>query len=401
MVHNYYQQPGGEDVVFTAECDLMRRHGHQVVTYTEDNRRILNSASLRTAVESVWSLRTRRQLLQLLRQERPDVAHFHNIFPLISPSAYSACREVGVPVVQTLHNPRLICPSGTLHRNGQLCEDCLGKTPPWPGVVHKCYKDSAAATAAVAAMLTVHRALRTWQRAVDMYIVTTQFYRKRFISAGLPDKRTVLKQHFVYPDPGSRWDSPSFQTERRDLGYALFIGRLHPEKGIRTLLRAWCHCRDIPLVIRADGRLMDETRDFIRRERLHQVELVGRLARPKLMDLIKGARFLVWPSEGYYETFGLVAIEAYACGVPVIAGRIGVAIENVEDGRTGLHFEPGDPHDLATKVRWAWTHPFEMDKMGRLARQVFERKYTADRNYEILHNAYLATIERVRWVADR
>jgi glycosyltransferase involved in cell wall biosynthesis len=132
--------------------------------------------------------------------------------------------------------------------------------------------------------------------------------------------------------------------------YALFVGRLDPEKGVRTLLTAWEHLVAVPLKIRGSGQLEREAQGAA--QRLDSIELVDRLSQEELILLFKGARFLVWPSEGYYETFGLVVAEAFACGVPVIASRIGVMAEIVQEGRTGLHFTPGDPEDLADKVRW-------------------------------------------------
>ncbi len=388
MAHNYYLQPGGEDTAFSAEARLLRSYGHEVIEYVEDNRRIqgLNRAGL--AIQTIWSRPSYERLMGVLERERPHVAHFHNTFPLISPSAYYACRRAGVPVVQSLDNPRLICPSANFYRDGRLCQDCLGKTPPWPAVMHRCYHHSAVQSGVIASMLTVHRVFGTWQTKVDRYLVATDFYRKKFIEGGLPSDLIQVKPHFVSPDPGPK-------PPRQGAGHALFVGRLDPEKGVETLLTAWSRVGNIPLRICGDGQLRDWVLRFVDQNGLADcVQLTGRLSAEQLTELVRGAAFLAWPSEGYYETFGYVAVEGFSCGTPVIASRLGVSSEIVSDGVTGLHFEAGAPEDLARAVKWAWEHPDEMARMGRQARLEYESKYTAERNYPLLIEAYESAIRR-------
>jgi len=279
--------------------------------------------------------------------------------------------------VQSLHNPRILCPAATLYREGRVCEDCLGRDVPWPGVVHACYHNSRPQTAVVAGMIAIHRLLRTWQEQVDAYIAFTEFSRQKFITAGLPPERVFLKPHFLSADPGIREGTGN---------YALFMGRLAPEKGLGTLMRAWKDLRHIPLWICGEGPMEDDVRRIA--EGNPSIRALPRLSRCDCFHLTKGARFLVWPSEGYNETFGLVAIEAFACGTPVVASRLGAMSEIVEDGKTGLHFKAGSAEDLADKVEWAWSHPREMEMMGRAARAEYEGKYTAERNYQLLMDIY-------------
>ena len=229
-------------------------------------------------------------------------------------------------------------------------------------------------------MLTLHRWLGTWQKMVDKYLVATYFYRDLFVEGGLPAHKIMVKPHFIYPDPG-------FDPSRPTGDYALYLARLDPEKGIRTMLKAWTKVA-IPLKIRGGGRLEEEAREFIKLNRMNHVEILGNLPEQELTVLVKKARFLVWPSEGYYETFGMAAVESYASGIPVLASRIGVMTEIVQDGETGLHFDPGDAADLAKKAQWLWDYPDEAARMGRQARLEYEKKYTPERNYQLLMDIY-------------
>lgn len=386
VVHNSYQQPGGEDVVFEAEKRLLTGAGHRVSTYARSNHEIdtynwLQKASL--APRTIWAWDSFKQMRSQIARERPDIVHFHNTFPLVSPSAYLACRETGVPLVQTLHNSRLMCPAATLYRNGSVCEECSVRTVPWPAVLHGCYRDSRLQSAVVATMLAIHRQLRTWQKLVDHYIASTEFFARKFIAAGLPADRISVKPHFV---------SRNHREVDRTRDYALFVGRLAPEKGVSILLDAWKFTSGIRLKIRGEGALLPRVSERAN-DPASRVEWVPRPTNDDLIDLFQHARFLVWPSQGHYESFGLVAIEAFACGIPVIASRSGVMAEIVRDGVTGLHFTSGSPNDLAAKIEWAWNHPSEVDRMGQAARVEYEAKYTPERNYEMLMDIYRSAIE--------
>lgn len=384
LAHNSYRFPGGEDVAFNLDRQLLEHAGHQVLTYCRSNCEIPDYSPLKRlalAGRTVWARDARREIASLLHKHKPDLAHFHNTFPLISPSAYYACREAGVPVIQTLHNPRLVCPAATLYRDHRVCQDCLLRKVAWPGVLHGCYHGSHTHTSIVAAMLATHWKLKTWESLVDCYIVCTDFYRRKFVEAGLPGDRMKLRPHFV-EDHGVRHGVG---------GYALFVGRLAPEKGADILVVAWKKLGHVPLKVRGDGPLKHKVQQLAG-ESSTSVQILPRLTRDELVGLMKGARFLVWPSGGLYETFGYVAAEAFSCGVPVIASRVGVAEEIVVDGRTGLHFTAGDADDLAAKVEWAWSHPDEIVAMGRAARAEYEAKYTPEQNYAMLEEIYQGLI---------
>ncbi len=377
LVHNRYLLSGGEDLVFAEESALLRRAGHDVVEYTEDNRRIEGMGRAAAAVRAVWSSGTRVRLLEFLRRHRPEVAHLHNTFPLVSPSAYWACRETGTPVVQTLHNYRLLCASALLYHDGHTCEDCLGTRLLWPGLLHGCYRSSRAETAAVTSMLLFHRLLGTWRKAVDLYVALSDFSRTRFIQGGIPADRIAVKPNFVHPDPGAR---------DGDGDYALFVGRLSQEKGIRVLLDAWSETSGVPLVIVGDGPMRDRVEGFACQGD-GAVRYRGALPRPRVFEAMKRARFLVFPST-CYENFPMAIIEAFACGLPVLAAGIGAAPEIVEHGRTGALFRAGDPASLAQAARELWAKPGQARAMGGEARAEYLAKYTARENYARLMDLY-------------
>lgn len=385
LVHNRYLQAGGEDTVFEMEKILLEHMGHNVTTFIEDNARLTEISLAKSVIETIWSRESQIKLNQLIKEFRPDVVHFHNTFLRISPAAYYTVKEIGLPVVQTLHNYRLICPGSLLMRDGQVCEKCLKKVIPWPGVVYGCWRGSKLQTSVVVAMITFHRLLETWKRKVDVYIALTEFARQKFIEGGLPEEKIMVKPNFVHPDPG---------LGQHTGNYALFVGRLSEEKGLKTLLFAWEKIKDIPLKIVGDGPLRMEIEKKIEKTGL-KVELLGRCSRNEVLQLMKEAKVFVFPSE-CYEGFPMTIAEAFATGLSVIASRLGVMAEIVEDGRTGLLFEPGNPEDLAEKVAWAWAHPERMDQMGRESRKEYEAKYTAERNYKMLMEIYRIAIERAK-----
>jgi glycosyltransferase involved in cell wall biosynthesis len=382
-VHNRYQRPGGEDQVFVDETALLETRNHRVLRYEVHNDQVKHVNRLTLAKDTVWNTSAYRELRALIRRERPDVVHFHNTLPLVSPAGYYAAKAEGAPVIQTLHNYRLLCPVALFFRDGRVCEDCMGKAVPWPGVVHRCYRGSRAASGVIATMLTVHRALRTWTEMVDVYVALTEFARNKFVEGGLPAGKIVVKPNFVAPDPGRGQGGG---------GYALFVGRLAPEKGTGTMLAAWDRLGTrIPLKIVGDGPLKDQVVEAAARR--SNVEWLGHRPVADVHALMRKADMLVFPSQ-WYETFGRVAAEAFAAGTPVIAANIGAVAELVEHGRTGFKFRPGDPEDLVTQVEWALSHSAELRRMREEVRAEFEAKYTAERNYRALMEIYQAARER-------
>jgi glycosyltransferase involved in cell wall biosynthesis len=393
LVHNTYQQPGGEDVVFEQERRLLESAGHTVVAYRRSNHELeqfTGVARLALIQRTIWASDTVNHFAKLLREEKPDLVHVHNTFMMISPSIYSACRDAGIPVVQTLHNYRLLCPAANLFRNGKVCEECVDHGL-LRGIRYGCYRDSRAATATVALMLAVHRRLGTWANLVDAYIATTEFARQKFIAAGLPAHKVHVKSNFLDADPGPKKEGGE---------YALFVGRLSAEKGGDILLEAWDRLNlSIPLRIIGDGPLRGQLEAKAAERNLSSVSFLGRLSRAESVAAMQRARFVIVPSQ-CYENFPVTIAESFACGTPVICSNHGGMKEIVSGERTGLHFLPGEPADLAAKVEWAWTHREQMELMGKEARAEFEAHYTAEKNYSILAGIYAQAVSTRRQVTE-
>jgi glycosyltransferase involved in cell wall biosynthesis len=386
IVHNSYQQRGGEDTVFAQECDLLRDAGHHVIAYQQSNDDIgADSVSGKVSAfsRSVWSRDSYQDVASILERDRPDIVHVHNTHMMISPSIFYACRRYRVPVIQTLHNYRLFCPASNFYRDGKVCEECVSHSL-LRSVRYGCYRSSRIASAAVASTLAIHRTLRTWTRLVHTFIALAPFAREKFIAAGLPAQKIVIKPNFA-PDLGRREGSGD---------YVVFVGRLTPEKGVRTLIRAAALAdRSIPIRIVGDGPIRAELEAEVAALGLENVTFLGLRPRTETINIIKQARFMVFPSE-WYEGFAMTIVEAMACGVPIIASRIGVVRDIVTDGRTGLLFEPGNPSSLAQALMHAWNRIHLTSAMGHNARREFELKYTAKQNLKQLTAIYEAALAR-------
>ncbi|WP_151448247.1 glycosyltransferase family 4 protein [Lacisediminimonas profundi] len=375
VIHNRYRERGGEDVVVDDEIRLLREHGHVVELFGRDNASIAGMGKVTLARETVWSSRTTLELERQIDEFKPDVIHVHNSFPLVSPSLYWAASKKCRPVVQTLHNFRLMCLQAMFLRNKQVCEDCKG-TIPWRGVVRGCYHDSTAQSAVLAGMLVVHWSLGTFHRKVARYIALNQFSRDKFVEGGLPADRITIKPNFVRHEP----------MREVDRSGALFVGRLSVEKGLSLLAEAVESIPGMTVAVLGNGPELPIAQAH------PQLNACGRVDRTEVLRQMNSASCLVMPSM-WYETFGLVQMEAFSCGLPVIAPRFGSMAEMIDDNRTGLLFMPGSARDLAAKLAWANQHPQEMLAMGRNARSVYLEKYTPASNYRQLVAIYEAAIE--------
>lgn len=382
MIHNYYQShaPSGEDGVFREDEKLLRSKNHKITLFTQHSDIIneftpLEKASLSWRIS--WSRQSYNEVEKLIVNEKPDIAHICNTFPLISPSVYYACHKHNIPVVQTVQNYRLFCASGILFRENKVCEECLGRSGT-RAINYGCYRNSRIQTIPIFLMHQIHRLLKTWDKYVDVYVAATEFSRQKLIEGGLSPERVEVKPNFFL-------SIPDVSDNHGD--YAIFFGRLSVEKGVRTLLNAWKNLNGIPLKIVGDGALREEVENTIKSMNNPSIQFLGFRPHEECLELLKSARFMIMPSE-WYEGFPMTIREAFASGKSVIASRMGAMAEIVTDEKTGLLFETGNSDDLASKVRWLYNHADIDISMGKNAREEFENKYTAEKNYEILTNIY-------------
>jgi len=380
ILHNYYKETGGEDTVVSLEKALLRLNGNVVKLFKVNNHQILDKLTqIKTALKIKYSRKHKRLIENEIKNFSPDIIHAHNLFPLLTPSIYDACIESKIPIVQTLHNYRLICPNALLSRNGHTCELCVSGSF-YNAVFYRCYRDSIFGSLAVVRMLSHHHKKKTWLNKVDCFIALTNFAKNKFIEGGLPQEKIRVKPNFFIDNK-----SPLLQEGSRK--GVLFLGRLSHEKGIKTLLQAW-EALDIPLKIAGDGPLIE----MITADNSSNITILGKISPSRVIEEMTKIRFIVMPSE-CYEGFPMVLVEAFAHGIPVVASNLGGMPEIIENNFTGLLFEAGNPKDLAKKVLWMHTHPEECIRMGENAKNVYKQKYTPEKNYEILMDIYQKTIE--------
>jgi glycosyltransferase involved in cell wall biosynthesis len=347
---------------------------------TETNDRVKEMSALALARATIWNSDAYQRVYETAARERPAVVHFHNTFPLLSPAVYYAARRAGAAVVQTLHNYRFLCPAATLFRDGRPCEDCVGHLP-WPGVLHACYRGSRTASAGIAAMLGFHRLRQTFSRQVDAFIVLNEFARQKFLRGGLPPEKLFLKPNFVDPDPSFGDGGETF----------LFAGRLSPEKGIEILLAAWRESPDLPLLkIAGDGPLRAAVLDQI--GSIKNAEYLGRIPHAEVLAAMKSSKALIQPST-WYEMFPVNVVEAFACGLPVIASDAGALPEIVSNRTNGLLFQSGNSKDLGRKVRLLASDSGLCCTLRKHARRAFERYYQGDLNVRLLVQIYENAIQ--------
>lgn len=384
IVHSKYRIRGGEDAVVEQEAAMLREHGHVVRVYLRSNDEIKGWKKwVRLPFSAVWSLHSAKEINDILRDFKPDVMHVHNTWMVISQSCCWVGKKHGVPVVQTLHNYRLFCPAGVFFRDGHTCEDCAEKFFPWPGIFHRCYRRSWLDSLFVASVITIHKMLKTWQNEIHVYIALSEFSKKKFIACGMKSDKVVLKPNFVDPDPGRSGCCGD---------YALFAGQLTSGKGIQCLLSALPLIGALPIKIAGAGPLGKEVFKTVHSLNSSKIEFLGEKSRKEVMDLIKKSRFLIFPSQ-WYECFPMIIIEAFACGKPVLASRMGVMQEIVEEGRTGRFFEPGNSTDLAQKIKELFEDSKACEAMGKEARIEFEKKYSVEQNIVKLIGIYELAIK--------
>jgi len=386
QVHNFYRTRGGECSVVNAERELLESHGHEVIPYYRDSRDIdnwrLSKKALMLANLS-YSHRVGKDLTDFVRREIPDVAHVHNVFPLLTPAVYRVLKACGVPVVQTVHNFRFLCPNGQFYVHDQICERCQ-ECGFYSAVLHRCMQDNVLISCAYAVAIA-----RAWQQGIlpsdiDTFIVMNGFFSERLIRAGIARECIRRLGNFV---PNVLDNVPPKQN------YVLYLGRLSREKGIRTLLTAWERIEDVNLRIAGSGPLNQEIRGQAQQLGSGRVELLGHVEGDSKRELVKGAVCVVVPSE-WYENFPISVVEAMANGTPVVASRIGGLPEMVVDGVTGLLCEPGDAVSLAAAVRRLVSDRVLATQLAQGALTAARQLYGPELHYEGLVEIYKNVIHR-------
>ncbi len=384
LAHNFYRHEGGEDAVYRNEKELLISNNVSVQAYEKHNNDIPDkriTGLIPHLFSMSWNKNVYKEISKILRDDKPDIAHFHNTFQLISPSAYAACHDNGVPVVQTLHNFRLICPGGLLQRDDAPCEKCIGHMP-LASVAHGCYRNSRLSSAAVTLMITRNRYNKSYTNNVDRYITLTDFSTKKFTAGGIPNEKIMVKPNFI-PDPPPPGNG--------DGGYMVYVGRLSEEKGIKTLISAWSKTPTIPLYIIGDGPLSGFVKTAADNNN-NKITWLGFKDKKEVFDYISNAALLILPSI-CYEGFPLTILEAYACGTPVLVSRLGNMNEVVIEDETGFKFTPGDATDLSNKTSFLWEN---IEKLKKLRPNIYKHyisHYSADRNFTQLINIYRTAID--------
>jgi len=385
IFHNRYFERGGEDVAADAEAALLAKAGHEVHRFTADNREAITGSRLgpvKTALGAHWNPETPRQVDAFLDAHPIDVAHVHNFFPVLSPSLHWALARRTVPVVQTLHNYRLLCANGMLMRDGRPCEECVARGP-WNALRYGCYRGSRAQTAVWARATAHHRQRGTWTEAVSLFTTPSEFARGKLLQAGLPPERLVVKPYPV-EDPGA--PAPTGEG-------AVFVGRLSPEKGVDLLLDAWRAQGGAPLTIVGAGP--EEARLRAQASEIPGVRLLGLQDHARALAAIAGAAFAVVPSR-WYEIFPMAALEALACGRALVVPTGTALAEIVEPGRTGLHFAFGDAADLARACAELLRAPAFTRELGAQARTTYEDLYAPEPALARLEAVYEQALREAR-----
>ncbi len=377
QVHTFYRQTGGEDHVVKTDLDLLRGAGHEVHALRAANP--AGASAIPAFGRAAWNPSAARRIRGAAERFQPDVIHVHNTWFALTPAVFPSLRELGVPIVMTLHNYRLVCAAATLFRDGAPCHDCLGSHP-WHAVRHRCYRDSRPESAVAAATIALHHRRGTWHRDVDLFIALSEFGRQRFIDGGLPGERVAVKANVV-DDPGPRPEPPSSSRS------VLFVGRLAEEKGVATLLDAWAQqTTDLELIVAGTGPL----ESALRARAPSSVRFVGAQPHDAISELMLGARALVFPSI-WYEGQPLVPLEAAAAGLPVLLSDLGAMTEMFAPGAEELLVPPGDPVALAERIDRLEDDAF-VDRLGATTRARFEARHHREAGLERLEEIYRSVL---------
>ena len=377
IVHNRYQQRGGEDTVVAAEELLLRSYGHQVERLNADNEHIHGLVSqIQTAARSIYSVSGKQRMGEAIRAFRPDVVHVHNFFPSLSPTVFGACSAAGVPVVHTLHNYRIQCAASTLYRDGHICEECVTTGSFLPGVRHACYRSSPLGSAALGFGMALHARLGTWTADVSAYIALTRFAADKMGAYRIPRNKIHIKPNFVQ-DQGVGNGAGN---------YALFVGRLSAEKGLQTLMDA--DLRDqlcTQVLVIGDGPMRPALEQAAARSG-SRLTIVGHASAEQIIQRMKDAQVLIIPSV-WYEGQPMVFIEALSVGLPILASDVASFSAELVVRGAGTTYSSGNPEALAEALKLLMEGR-DLPLMRQAARELYLSTHTPAANYKCMMQIY-------------
>lgn len=397
FVNKYYHPSGGPEKVLLQSKEKLESLGNKVILFSMQHPRNLKTPYSRYFVcnvdyngsNSLWnkakmslnifySLEAKKKMELLLEEEKPDLAHLHNIYHQISPSILPVLKKKGIPVVMTLHDFKLVCPNYTFLREGNPCEGCEGKHF-YKAVLHRCVKNSYWKSLICSLEMYLHRFLKLYQKYVDQFIVLSEFSKEKMVLYGLPEgKITYLPNYTELPSNGS-----DVNLNR----YILFLGRLSQKNGILTLIQAMEKLKGVPLIVAGEGELLPVLKEYVKEKKMDNVSFTGFLNGAKLEATIENSLFLVFPAICYHNC-PMSILESFAHAKPVIGSNLGSVSELIEDGINGLLFESKNVQELAEKIRYLYHHPLLAQKMGISARKKIEEKYSEERYYKKLIGIY-------------
>jgi glycosyltransferase involved in cell wall biosynthesis len=387
LIHNEYQQRGGEFQAVKNQIDLLNSQGYRVVQYIKDNRHIdsFSRIQLVSAIpKSAYSKSSYDEIQVIIEREKPDLAHVHNVFPLISPSIYHAIKSTSIPIVQTVHNFRFLCPNGLFFINDKPCEMCKRGNTSY-AILKKCYRQSLGLSALYAVSIGGNRIAKTFD-LVDQFIALTEFSARKMIESGLTIRNKIAILGNFIPDP---LPIPGSEDSRED--YVVYIGRLSIEKGVRIILEAGKLLTSTKILVIGSGPDYSYLENIIDVEGLGNIYLLGPIHSEEKWEYLRKASAVIIPSI-CYETFSIAAIEAMSVGTPVIASRLGSLPFVIDDGISGVFFEPGDGEDLARKITQLINTPELLNELGSNGRRLVDQNYSQESHFEKLNKIYLETL---------
>ena len=385
---------------------LLKEHGHQVIPFamkheknelTDYSKYFIENIDYEKVIRKnifekiylsfkiIYSLEARDKLLKLIKKENPDIAHVHKLSNTLTPSILYALKKKDVPIVQTLHDYRIVCPSYNLYdpNRFEICEDCKGHKY-YNAIKRKCQKSSYLIGLNIAVESYLYHFLRTYERTIDLFISPSTLLRKKMIEFGIDGNKIIHIPNFI--------NSKEYAPNYSNFNYILYFGRLEKHKGIETLIAAMKHIKNSKLYVVGEGSYRNRLEKHSKNNNVRNVVFLGFVTRKKLHELIKYSLFTILPSE-WYENCPLSVLESYALGKPVIGANIGGIPELIETGLTGVLFNSGNVDDLAEKINYLLNNKNLVVEMGKNARKKVEDEYNEDIHYQRLIKAYKKALD--------